>query len=118
MKPPIPVLRSFDETKAKEFYINFLGFTVDWEDRFADGLPLYMQVSRGNCILHISEHYGDASPGARVRIETPDLDSYIEDLRASDYKYCKPGVAEMQPWGWKEVELADPFSNRLTFCSE
>src|SRR5690606_4135647 len=60
---PIPVLRTFDEAKANEFYIDFLGFKRDWDHRFAPGLPLYMQVSRGNLILHLSEHHGDASPG-------------------------------------------------------
>ena len=26
----VPILRSFDEAKAREFYIDWLGFTVDW----------------------------------------------------------------------------------------
>ncbi|MBA4160284.1 MAG: VOC family protein, partial [Gemmatimonadetes bacterium] len=38
-----PILRIFDEAKAKEFYVAFLGFTVDWEHRFEDDLPLYLQ---------------------------------------------------------------------------
>jgi hypothetical protein len=41
-----PILRIFDEAKAKEFYIDFLGFKVDWEHRFEAGLPLYMQISK------------------------------------------------------------------------
>lgn len=28
------LLRIFDVAKAKEFYVGFLGFTVDWEHRF------------------------------------------------------------------------------------
>jgi len=56
----IPILRIFDEAKAREFYVDFLGFTVDWEHRFNDDAPLYMQVSRDGCVLHLSEHYGDA----------------------------------------------------------
>lgn len=31
---PIPILRIFDEAKAREFYVGFLGFTVDWKHRF------------------------------------------------------------------------------------
>ncbi len=27
---PIPILRIFDEAKARAFYVDFLGFTVDW----------------------------------------------------------------------------------------
>jgi len=53
-----PILRIFDEAKAKEFYVDFLGFKVDWEHRFEPGLPLYLQVSRGDCVLHLSEHSG------------------------------------------------------------
>lgn len=117
MKSPIPILRIFDEAKAKEFYVGFLGFHVDWEHRFADGMPLYMQVSRDSCILHLSEHHGDSTPGSRVRIETPNLDQYLDGLRELNYKYCKPGNAEMQPWGWREIELGDPFGNRLTLYS-
>ena len=29
-----PILRIFDEAKAREFYVDFLGFKVDWEHRF------------------------------------------------------------------------------------
>ena len=49
--------------KAREFYIEFLGFAVDWEHRFEGVAPVYMQVSRGNLVLHLSEHHGDACPG-------------------------------------------------------
>lgn len=118
MKAPVPILRIFDEGRAREFYIEFLGFKVDWEHRFADGMPLYMQVSRGDCVLHLSEHYGDCCPGARVRIETQGLDEYLRRLRKADYKHCKPGEAQMQPWGLREIDLADPFGNRLTLYSE
>jgi hypothetical protein len=30
---PVPILRSFSEDKAHEFYVEFLGFTVEWEHR-------------------------------------------------------------------------------------
>ena len=42
----VPILRSFDEAKAREFYVDWLGFGVDWEHRFEPGAPLYMQVSK------------------------------------------------------------------------
>lgn len=42
----IPVFRIFDEAKAKEFYVDFLDFKIDWEHRFGENFPLYMQVSR------------------------------------------------------------------------
>jgi len=32
----IPLLRIFDVAKAKEFYVGFLGFAIDWEHRFEE----------------------------------------------------------------------------------
>ncbi len=71
-----PILRSFDEAKAREFYIGFLGFEIVFEHRFEPSLPLYMSVKRSGCVLHISEHHGDASPGAALRIEVDDVDAF------------------------------------------
>src|SRR5579862_8024455 len=64
----IPILRIFDVAKADEFYLGFLGFTVDWEHRCDESAPLYRQISRDGLILHLSEHHGDGSPGARLRL--------------------------------------------------
>ncbi len=61
-----PVLRIFDYQKAVEFYVNWLGFKIDWEHVFEEGMPIYMQVSRDNITLHLSEHAGDATPGSKV----------------------------------------------------
>ena len=57
----IPIMRIFDEDKAKEFYLGFLGMELDWEHRFEDGYPIYMQVSLGDFVLHLSEHSGDCT---------------------------------------------------------
>jgi uncharacterized glyoxalase superfamily protein PhnB len=113
--PTTPVLRIFDEVRAKEFYVGFLGFEVDWEHRFGENLPLYMQVSKDGCVIHLSEHHGDCSPGAQVRIETNELEEFQKHLLAKQYKYARPGIQEM-PWG-KDMSIADPFGNRLTFSS-
>jgi hypothetical protein len=46
LRQAIPILRIFSVEKAKEFYVDFLGFTWDWEHRFGENFPLYAQVSR------------------------------------------------------------------------
>lgn len=111
-----PIFRIFDEAKAKEFYVEFLGFTVDWEHRFADNMPLYMQVSKSECVLHLSEHHGDCSPGSAIRIETDELDSFHAELTAKSYQYARPGI-EATPWGSRDLSISDPFGNRLTFTT-
>ncbi|QDH20334.1 glyoxalase superfamily protein [Saccharibacillus brassicae] len=110
----VPILRIFDETKAREFYIGYLGFAVDWEHRFEAGLPLYMQVSRGPVRLHLSEHHGDSTPGSAVRIGVSDVMELHRELTAKPYRFLNPGV-ENRPWGGAELELVDPFGNRLVF---
>lgn len=110
----IPVLRSFDEAKMREFYCAFLGFAVLFEHRFGDNFPLYVGLARDDCSLHLSEHHGDCSPGAHVRIATSALDTLGQELAAKDYKHAKPGI-ETMPWGLRELTVSDPFGNRLTF---
>ncbi|MFB7142017.1 glyoxalase superfamily protein [Gottfriedia sp. NPDC056225] len=114
MKSPTPILRIFDEEKAKEFYLSFLEFGVDWEHRFEDDFPLYMQISFNNCIIHLSEHHGDCSPGAAIRIEVGNLDVYHSKLLSKKYKYARPGI-ETTPWNTREVCVGDPFGNRIVF---
>lgn len=116
IQPPIPIFRIFAIDKAMEFYCEFLGFTLDWEHRFADDLPLYCQVSRGGMLLHLSEHAGDASPGARAFVRIKGAAALQAELAARNYRYMKPGLRK-QPWGL-EVEVIDPFNNRITFCEQ
>jgi catechol 2,3-dioxygenase-like lactoylglutathione lyase family enzyme len=111
---PIPILRIFSIEKAREFYLDFLGFSVDWEHRFEDDLPVYMQVSRPGLMLHLSEHHGDACPGATVLIPVAGIDALHRELAAKKYAYARPGV-EPTPWGARMMEVADPFGNRLRF---
>lgn len=110
---PIPIIRSFDEAKAREFFIEFLEFTLDWEHRFEEGTPLYMQISKGDCVIHVSEHHGDCSPGAALRIQIDELDNYHKHLNEKKYKNARPGITE-QPWG-RDMSIGDPFGNRVIF---
>ena len=109
-----PILRSFDEGKAREFYLDWLGFHVVFEHRFEPGLPLYMGIARGDCMLHISEHHGDGSPGANVRIKVDDLEAYHAELTAKQYKNYRPGLQD-QEWGAREMVVQDGAGNRLVF---
>jgi catechol 2,3-dioxygenase-like lactoylglutathione lyase family enzyme len=110
----IPILRIFDLARAKEFYIDFLGFRIDWEHRFEDGAPVYMQVSRGDLVLHLSEHHGDCCPGACVYVRTTQLADFRREITAKGYRFMRPGI-EPTPWRSRLMEVIDPFNNRLRF---
>lgn len=110
----VPILRIFSVEKAREFYLDFLGFTLDWEHRFEPELPIYMQVRRSGLTLHLSEHYGDATPGSTVFVPMDDIDTFHRELIAKQYGYARPGI-ESLGWG-RQMQIADPFGNRLRFC--
>ena len=111
---PLPILRIFDEQKARDFYVGFLGFAVDWEHRFEPASPIYMQVSMGTCTLQLSEHSGDGTPGTKVKIPTTNVAAYNAALLRKKYKYARPGLAERE-WGERDMSIADPFGNVLIF---
>ncbi len=110
----VPILRIFDLAKAREFYVDFLGFTWAWEHRFGPELPVYVQVERDGVVLNLSEHFGDASPGASLRIRVEGIDDLHAALTAKAYRHARPGL-ETMPWGERAVIVTDPFHNRLYF---
>ena len=110
----VPILRIFDYKKAIEFYVDWLGFTIEWEHVFEEGMPIYMQVSRDGISLHLSEHHGDTTPGTRIYIECIGLKEYHKELIDKKYKNNKPGLEKAFYGAWC-MEVHDPFGNRLTF---
>lgn len=114
--PAIPILRIFDVEKAREFYCDFLGFSVDWEYRSSEELPIYMQVSREQMRLHLSEHHGDSVPGLRLFVPIHNIELLAEELDQHSCKYANPDLVQV-PWGL-ELEITDPFGNRITFCRQ
>jgi uncharacterized glyoxalase superfamily protein PhnB len=114
MLQTIPLLRIFDVAKAREFYEGFLGFAVDWEHRFDKKAPVYMQVSRAGCVLHLTEHYGDCCPGSTVFVPMTGLREFHAEITGRCYAYLRPGIEETF-YGSLSMELTDPFGNRLRF---
>ena len=111
----IPIFRIFSIENAREFYLDYLGFHLDFEHRFEPSLPLYMQVSRAGLVLHLSEHYGDGSPGANVQVDFEGVEELHAELSAKNYRYWRPGLTQTF-WGTTQLNLLDPFGNRIHLC--
>jgi len=112
-----PIFRIFDYDKAVEFYVNWLGFKIDWEHEFEPGTPKYMQISLRDIIIHLSEHHGDGTPGSHIHIdEFKNLADYNRLLNDKKYKYGRPGL-EVPFWNENAVTTTvhDPFGNRIMF---
>ncbi|MBE9466212.1 glyoxalase superfamily protein [Dyadobacter subterraneus] len=110
----IPLIRIFDEAKAVEFYVNWLGFTIDWTHQFETNFPLYIQVSKEGIVLHLTEHHGDCTPGGKVFIDCVGLTEYHAELIEKNYRFNRPGLEEA-PWNAITMEVSDPFGNKLLF---
>ena len=78
----IPVLRIFDVAKAKEFYIDWLGFTIEWEHQFEENTPYYIGIAKDNIHIHLSEHYGDGTPGSKVYIVCNEIEKFYAELQS------------------------------------
>ena len=109
-----PIFRIFSLEKAREFYIDFLGCKVDWEHRFEPSAPVYMQVSRDELVLHLSEHHGDGTPGSVVYVYMTDIAALHRELNDKKYRHNRPGLERME-WGMMQMMVIDPFNNRICF---
>lgn len=113
-----PVLRIFDYDKTVEFYVDWLGFTIDEIHEFEPGTtPKFMRISLNDVSFFLSEHHGDGSPGVHIHIEDfKGLKAYHKKLIDKKYKYNRPGL---KPPFWDENSLAmtviDPVGNKITF---
>jgi len=109
----VPIIRIFDVAKAHEFYLGFLGFSLDWEHRLGEDYPLYTQISRDGLRLHLSEHAGDATPGSNVCVFMHNIAALHREFTDKQYRYMKPQLIDQ---GTRlELQVTDPFSNRIRF---
>ena len=42
------------------------------------------------------------------------LDDFHREISGRGYRYLRPGIEEM-PWGMREMQVIDPFGNRIRF---
>jgi uncharacterized glyoxalase superfamily protein PhnB len=110
----IPILRIFDYKKAIEFYIDWLGFKINWEHTFDDNTPVYLEIEKDGLIIHLSEHHGDGTPGTNVFVWCNGVEEFQKEIINKKYKYNKPGL-EKTFYGSLAVKVIDPFHNQIIF---
>lgn len=112
-----PALRIFDVGLTKSFYLQWLGFHLDWKYGPENGGPSIMEVSRDEAVLHLTEHYGDGSQCAKVFIGIDGLDEPHHEIMERPNPYMRPGI-EAAEWCEKFMTVIDPFGNRLVFVEK
>jgi catechol 2,3-dioxygenase-like lactoylglutathione lyase family enzyme len=107
----MPTLRMTDYARSKRFYVEGLGFHVDWEHRFEPGFPVFAQVSRDGLAFFLTEHTGDCPVGGLVHLYVPDVDSWFEEFRQRGLSIDEPPNECLQ--GLRSMTVVDPDGNKL-----
>src|SRR5687768_5982211 len=111
----IPQLRTTDAKRSLAFYVEGLGFSVDWEHQFEPGFPRFIQLTRSGQTIFLTEHEGDCQTGGAAYFIVPDVEESARQFQTG-------GITELEgpaftAWGTREMSLVDPDGNRLRFAS-
>ncbi|MCB9765244.1 MAG: VOC family protein [Alphaproteobacteria bacterium] len=109
----VPIFTVQDATASARFYVEVLGFTLDWEHRFAEGWPLYVQVSRDGLSLHLSEHGADKAQTSDLYVSVADVDATWAAMVARGL--TDVAAPEDREYGVRDFDLHDPDGHHLTF---
>jgi len=103
-----------DVDRAKDFYVNKLGFHADHDQRVSEDLRFVQLTPPGSaCSIAFGEGLGGTlEPGTLdvIQVVIPDADAVLAELHAKGVE--AEGVDE-QAWG-RFITLKDPDGNRWT----
>ena len=85
MEKVVPVLQIDDGDETKAFYVDRLGFELDFEWRHEPGFPVFVGVKNGDLYLHLSEH-GKGHSDTEIVVTDP----FRNLLRVSQLNTHKP----------------------------
>lgn len=106
--PATPILRVADLRAGAGYFVDILGFTIDWET------PGFLSVSRDRCCIFLCEG-GQGHPGSWIWTGVPDVEALHEELLGRGAKIRQPPTNF--PWAL-EIQVEDPDGNVLRFGSD
>jgi len=110
-----PQLRATNRERTRAFYVDGLGFTVQWTHQFEPRLPVFGEVNLDGRSLFLTEHRGDCEVGGAAYIILDDVDAFYRTIAARGVPVLEP--PEDAPWGVREMMVIDPDGNRLRFAN-
>jgi hypothetical protein len=108
----IPALRITQYARSKTFYLERLGFEVEWEHRFEPHFPVFMSVVRDGMRLYLSEHAGDCQVGGLVHFVIADVDAWHQEFLRQGVQATDPPNNDL---GFRNMTISDPDGNQLRF---
>ena len=108
----VPTFRITQYERSKAFYLDQLGFTLEWEHRFEPTFPVFMSVVLDGMRLYLSEHAGDCQVGGLVHFVVGDVDAMH---RAFKERRVVITEAPNDDLGFRNMTITDPDGNQLRF---
>ena len=108
-------LRITDYARSQAFYVDGLGFQIDWEHRFKPHLPVFMQISREGLAFFLTEHSGDCAVGGLLHLYVSDVDAWYAEFQHTGVPVQEPPNESIQ--GLRDMTIIDPDGNKLRFCT-
>ena len=115
MQQVVPTLRITDYAQSKPFYVDGLGFQIDWEHRFAPHLPVFMQVTRDGMTIYLSEHVGDCQVGGLVHFYVDNVDAWYREFQQKGISVQAPPSEDLP--GLRMMTVVAPDGNQLRICT-
>lgn len=109
MERAVPILPVDDLQRAREFYVDQLGFEVSFQAS-DDGHNGLLGVRRGSIALTLDCPMSGHGRDACVAIEVEDADRYYDEWRS---RVPIPSPPRNEEWGARTFGLVDPFGNTL-----
>jgi len=111
MQQVVPALRITDCARSKAFYVDGLGFHIEWEHRFEPHLPVFMRVSRDGLAFYLTEHEGDCQVGGLVHLYVPDVDAWYAECLRKGVPVKEAPNESLE--GLRDMTVVDPDGNQL-----
>lgn len=108
----IPALRITDYERSKTYYVETLGFAVEWEHRFEPHFPVFMSIIRDGMRIYLSEHTGDCQVGGLVHFVIANVDEWHAEFRTRGAVVAE---APNNDLGFRNMTIVDPDGNQLRF---
>ena len=110
MERAVPVLPVDDLRRARDFYVDQLGFSVSWEST-KDGTSGIMGVERGGISITLDSPMSGHGRDACVSLIVESADAYYDEWSARGVSMKRPPVNE--EWGARTFGVTDPFGNTI-----
>ncbi len=115
MQKVVPALRITSYEKSKQFYVDGLGFKIDWEHRFEPNFPVFMEISRDEMAIYLTEHTGDCQVGGLVHFYVADVDAWYAEFQARKIAIHEAPNESFE--GLRDMTIIDPDGNQLRICT-